>query len=102
MRDDPFIDLKSALEDRAVVVKVQQTRRAEWDSMEVAHAAGRIPPFELSTKKEDVVVAPLGDLCRALELGRDTFENSVDLQVSIMHQTVFLAPDNVDCAVFPV
>lgn len=102
LRDDPFVDLKSALEDRAVLVKVQQTRRTEWESMEDAHAAGRIPPIELSTKKEDVVVAPLGDLCRALELGRSTFENPVDFQVSIMDQTDSMAPENVDCAVSPV
>lgn len=102
LRDDPFVDLKSALEDRAVLVKVQQTRRTEWESMEDAHAAGRIPPFELSTKKEDIVVAPLGDLCRALELGRDTFENPVDLQVSVMDWTDPMPTKNVVCAVFPM
>lgn len=82
MREDPFVDLKSALEECAVVVMVQQTKREEFEEMEVAHQAGRIPPFELSRRPEDVVVAPLGDLCQALDLGRSSFENPVDRQVS--------------------
>lgn len=78
LREDKSANIKRELERVAVVLVVEQ--RDGWEDMEVSHAAGRIPPFQMSRK--DVAVVPLKDIAAQYGKTDPYFEDSVERKAS--------------------
>ncbi|KAL0578586.1 hypothetical protein V5O48_003436 [Marasmius crinis-equi] len=81
--DDKHANILLELQRKAVVITVKQRHDAE--DMEVAHAAGRIPPFQLGTRGE-VHTVLIEEVCKARGLNRPFLEDPASRMIRLSRQ----------------
>ena len=78
MKEDVDVDFRRELDRKAVVLSVEQLEDEE--DMAVAHAAGRLPPFQISREAHTVLI---DEEAQKRGLPFPFFENPVDRKVSM-------------------
>ncbi|KAJ7157311.1 hypothetical protein C8R46DRAFT_423555 [Mycena filopes] len=89
LRESKYIDILRALDALAVEILVIQ--RSDCEDMEVAWAAGRVPPFEISWKAEDTRLLSLSQEAQRRGLGRPFFEHPDDRALRIRNEKFGIA-----------
>ncbi|KAJ7662120.1 hypothetical protein DFH06DRAFT_365796 [Mycena polygramma] len=89
LRESKYIDITRALD--AVAIEILVTQRPDYEDMEVAWAAGRVPPFKISTKAEDIRLLSLSQEAQRRGLGRPFFEHPDDRTLRIRNEKFGIA-----------